>query len=84
MLKYKEKTGEDLKREAEELGLSEEGWYEKTSSQFLVGTFREAALQARVRDAKRARRENHLWIIATISAAASFFSSIAAWMAVLR
>jgi len=48
------------------------------------GAFREGAIQARVREAKRARRENSLWIIALISALASLFSAIAAWIAVLK
>ncbi|MFA6322870.1 MAG: hypothetical protein WCX71_05385 [Candidatus Buchananbacteria bacterium] len=84
MCKYKEKTGDELVEEAKELGLSEDGWYEKTPSPFVAGSFREAALQARVREAKKARRENHLWIIAMISAIASLFSAIAAWIAALK
>ena len=79
---YKEKTGEDLKKEARELGLSEEGWYEYKGT--VREVFREAAVQVRVREAKRARRENRLWIIAIISALASFFSAVAAWLAILK
>jgi len=79
MCKYKEKTGEELKKEASELGLSEDNWYNQNDN-----SFREVAIQARVREAKRARRENQLWIIALISALASFFSAIAAWIAVLK
>ena len=79
---YKEKTGEDLKKEAKELGLSEEGWYDHRGT--VREVFREAAVQARVREAKRARRENRLWLIAIISAFASFFSAVAAWLAVLK
>jgi len=82
---YKEKTGEDLKREARELGLSEDNWYEQRDhSVSSTGKFREAAVQARVREAKRARRESRLWIVALISALASLFSAIAAWYVVLR
>jgi len=79
---YKEKTGEDLKKEARELGLSEEGWYEHKGT--VREVFREAAVQARVREAKRARRENRLWIIAVVSSLASFFSAVAAWLAILK
>jgi len=75
---YKEKTCEDLKKEAQKLGLSTEGWY--TSN----GIFREAAIQVRVREAKRARRENSLWLIAVFSALASFFSALAAWYLVIQ
>lgn len=82
MFKYKEKVGEELKKEAEKLGLSEDGWYEHPGT--VRQEFREAALQARVREAKRARRENWLWLIAIISSAASFFSAVAAWIAVLK
>lgn len=85
MFKYKEKTGEELKKEAKKLGLSEDNWYEsRTSSVSGTGHFREAAVQARVRDAKRARRENRLWLLAIISALASFFSAVAAWLAVIK
>lgn len=79
---YKEKTGENLKKEAKELGLSEDGWYDHRGT--VREVFREAAVQARVREAKRARRENRLWIIAIISALASFFSAVAAWLAVVK
>jgi len=79
---YREKTGEGLKKEAKELGLSEEGWYDHGGT--VREVFREAAVQARVREAKRARRENRLWIIAIISALASFFSAVAAWLAILK
>lgn len=79
MYKYKEKTGEELKNEAKKLGLSEDGWYNQNDH-----SFREAAIQARVREAKKARRENQLWIIALISALASLFSALAAWFAVLK
>ncbi len=85
MFKYKEKIGEDLKKEARRLGLSEDNWYkERAYSISSTGKFRETAVQACVRDAKRARRENRLWIIAVISALASFFSAIAAWLAVVK
>ncbi len=84
-MSYKELTGEDLKREARELGLSDDNWYEQRDrSVSSTGKFREAAVQARVREAKRARRENKLWVVALISALASLFSAIAAWYAVLR
>jgi hypothetical protein len=79
---YKEKTGEDLKREARALGLSEDGWYDHRGT--VLELFREAALQTRVREAKRARRESRLWIIAVISALTSLFSAAAAWLAVLK
>lgn len=82
MFNYKEKTGESLKEEARVLGLSEEHWYDKKGT--VHEHFREAAVQARVRDAKRARRENRLWIIAVISALTALFSAAAAWLAVLK
>lgn len=72
MCKYKEKTGEELKKEARDFGLSDDNWYNEKDN-----SFRDAAVQARVKEAKRAQRENRLWIIALISALASFFSAIA-------
>lgn len=75
---YKEKRDEELRKEALELGLSSEGWYTAD------GVFREAAVQARVRDAKRSKREGRLWLIAVISALASLFSALAAWYTVLQ
>lgn len=82
---YQEKTGDALKEEARKLGLSEDNWFEQRDhSVSSTGKFREAAVQARVREAKRARRENRLWIVAIISALASLFSAIAAWFAVLK
>ncbi|PWB38615.1 MAG: hypothetical protein C3F02_02785 [Parcubacteria group bacterium] len=82
MFNYKEKIGEDLKKEARALGLSEEGWYEHKGT--VREVFREAAVQTRVREAKRARRENRLWIFAVISALNALFSAAAAWLAVLK
>lgn len=78
MCKYKEKTGDELKNEAQKLGVSFE------NSKNPDGSFREGAIQARVREAKRAKRESSLWVIALISALASLFSAIAAWVAVLQ
>lgn len=78
MCKYKEKVGDKLVEEAEKLGVS----LEHTNNP--NGTFREGALQKRVREARRAKRESSLWIIAFISALASLFSAIAAWIAVLK
>jgi len=75
---YKEKTGRELIEEAKRLGVS----LEHTKNR--DGSLREGALQARVREAKRARRESALWLIAFISAIASLFSAIAAWIAALR
>lgn len=74
MWEYKERTGQELKKEARRLGLSEENWYNAD------GTFREAAIQGRVRDANRARREIRLWIATVIS----LLSTIAAWIAALK
>ena len=76
--KYKEKTGKELRKEAQRLGVSLE------ASANSDGTFREGAIQARVREAKRAKRENGLWIVALVSALASLFSAIAAWIATLK
>jgi len=77
-IRYKEKTGEDLIKEAKALGVSLE------HSKNPDGSFREGAIQARVREARRAKRERDLWIVALISALASLFSAIAAWIAVLK
>lgn len=77
-LRYKEKTGQELIEETKQLGVS----LEHTKNR--DGSLREGALQARVREAKRARREKALWLIAFISAIASLFSAIAAWIAVLK
>lgn len=76
--RYKEKTGEELEKEAEKLGVSLE------NSRNEDGSFREGAIQARVREAKRAERENSLWIIVLVSAFTALFSAIAAWLAVLK
>lgn len=75
---YKENIDIALKQEAVKLGVSLEG------SNNADGTFREAAIQARVREAKRARRERSLWIIALISALASCLSAATALYAVLH
>ena len=77
-LSYKENTDTALRQEAVKLGVSLEGSYNSD------GTFREAAIQARVREAKRARRERSLWIVALISALASCLSAATALYAVLH
>ncbi len=75
---YKEKTGEDLKKEAKKLGVFiKNELYEN-------GKFREGATQLRVRDAKRVRSANRMWIIALISTIASMISALAAWTAILK
>ena len=38
----------------------------------------------RIQEAARSIRESRLWLVALISAIASFFSALAAWFAVLR
>ncbi len=73
---YKEKTGEELRKEALALGVS----LQATSGQ--RGISRDDIIQERVRDAKRSRRESSLWIIALVSSIASIISALAAWYAV--
>lgn len=80
-LKYKEKRGRELENEAEKLGVSlDETWDQVGGKAYL----KEPELQRRVREAKLARREGRLWIVALISAIASACSAIAAWIAVLK
>jgi hypothetical protein len=70
--------GDELYKKAQELGVSlqELGHADGTDS--------EPELQRRVLEAERARRESRLWVIALISAIASAFSALAAWMSVYR
>ena len=68
--------GQELKQRAIELGVST---HELSDSR---GIESEPELQRRVLEAERSVRENKLWLIAVISAIASLFSAIAAWLAV--
>ncbi len=79
MIKYKKRLlqGESLRKRAEELGVSQHGLCTEK-----LGNINEALLQERVITAERSQREHRLWVIALISAVASAFSAIAAWIAV--
>ena len=68
--------GEALEKQAEELGVSQ------MDAGFASGLNNDAILQKRVIEAKRARREPWLWLIAFIASIASVFSALAAWYAV--
>lgn len=76
LLKKEIPKGEELRRKALRLGVSTN---ELASS---TGRISEPELQRRVVEAERAIRESRLWILALISAIASVFSAIAAWVAV--
>jgi hypothetical protein len=67
--------GEELNKLVAELGVT---FYESGGEH----GENEAILQARVLAALRERRDNKLWIVALISAAASALSALAAWWAV--
>lgn len=68
------KTGDELIKEAEKLGvsLSEIG-----------GPINYAELQKRVIEAKRFKRESMAWFVALASAIASIISAGAAWYAIV-
>ena len=73
--------GNELEGLAEQLGVSQFNiWVTKDDKTGLD----EAELQRRVLDCLRARREEALWLIALIAAAASFLSALAAWVAVTK
>ena len=71
-------TGEALDELAKELGVSQFGL------ERIIGASRrtdEAELQKRVMEAVKFRQQSMLWLIAVISATASVFSALAAWVA---
>jgi cytoskeletal protein RodZ len=76
MSKPKLLKGEELKRHAEELGVSMSQLYDTK------GHMDEPELQRRVLEAERSVREGRLWWIALISAVIALLSAAAAWMAV--
>lgn len=75
----KEKQGKELIQEAKDLGVAMGDIYPERN--FGASNIAEARLQERVRSAKNARHARRTWIIALISAIASVFSAIAAWLA---
>jgi hypothetical protein len=66
-----------LRTLAMELGCSLSSTY--TSN----GKHLEEEIIRRIQEAARSIRESRLWVIAFISAIASFFSALAAWLAVI-
>jgi hypothetical protein len=70
--------GPELEKRARELGVSMIGGLDMSAA----GTVLEPALQHRVMEAERARREERLWLVALFSAIASAISAAAAWWAV--
>jgi hypothetical protein len=80
--------GEELLREAAELGVSLRPLPdEKDLARFDFGPsgdIVEPALQARVLAARREKRDARLWQIALISAVASVVSAVAAWFSALH
>jgi len=68
----KEKTDEKLREEAIDLGVSLQAPYNSD------GTFREGAIQERVRRAKEIKLAHKMWIVALVSAVASAISALAA------
>lgn len=76
-------TGEELERRCQELGVDITG---EPRSQSVSGNRPKASdfeLQRRLIEAERSARENKLWVVALVSAAASVVSAIAAWFAVM-
>lgn len=76
--------GQPLQEQARELGIDIRGdWiYQPPISRQPIAPDYE--LQRRVIEAKRARREQWLWLLAVISAIASVVSALAAWAAVMK
>ena len=74
--------GDDLEQRARELGVDIEGEAITQSSSGRHKRADDAELQRRVLEAERSLRESRLWIIAVLSALASVFSAVAAWVAV--
>ena len=69
-------SGDELKKRAEELGVSFQELWDTN------GIMSEPELQRRVMEAERSLRESKMWLIAVISAIASIVSALAAWAAV--
>ena len=81
--KYKkEKRGQELINEAQRLGVATEDIF--PTREIGAGDVANARLQERVRNAKNVQYARLTWIIALISALASVFSAIVAWLAVLK
>jgi len=64
---------------AQELGVSTHGTLNPNTGQHNI-----PELQSRIINAQRAIREGRLWWVAIISAIASMFSALAAWIAVMK
>ncbi len=64
---------------AEELGVSTHGTLNPDKGRYNI-----PELQNRIINAQRAIREGRLWWVAVISAIASMFSALAAWIAVMK
>lgn len=72
------KRGEELRKYAEQLGVSDHALYDAHS-----GTMDEPELQRRVMEAERHKRDASLWLIALISTISSVISALAAWTAIV-
>ena len=70
-------TGEPLRERAKELGVSMDRTVDSDA-----GT-NNAIVQERVMAAERHIRDGRMWMVALVSAIASFISALAAWFAVL-
>lgn len=79
----KEKQGQELINEAEELGVEMEDLSLGGRVAFR-GSEGFAELQKRVRSAKNAQYTQWTWIIALVSAIAAVVSAIAAWVAISK
>ena len=76
---------DELLNEAEELGIpTNSGVYKPKFEAWTELQITEWDLHRRIQEEKRARREQRLWIVALVSALASFISAAAAWVAVYR
>ena len=64
---------------AQELGVSTHGTLNPKTGRSDI-----PELQTRIINAQRAKREGRLWWVALISAVASMFSALAAWIAVMK
>ena len=73
---------DDLEKQCQELGIDITGEPRTQSSSGNRPRATDFELQRRFIEAQRSAREHNLWIVALISAIASLFSALAAWIAV--
>lgn len=76
---------DDLLKRAEQLGIpTNSGVYKPRTEAWNELQITEYELHRRIGEEARNQREHRLWIVAFISAGASFLSAVAAWLAIGR